>query len=62
MGWLLYISVILITIGNIMGYKTDMPRVLNIIGLLLAGVGYILLSHYTKLLDEKIKELERKIK
>ncbi len=62
MGWLLYISVIVITIGNILGFKTDVPMIVNIVGLSAAAVGYILLSQFSIMLKEKIDDFERAIK
>lgn len=62
MGWLLYTSVIVITIGNILGFKTDVPTIVNIVGLSVAAVGYILLSQFSIMLKEKIDDFERAIK
>lgn len=60
MGIMLYISIVLVVIGNVFGFQQDFPAIVRICGFVGAGVGYSLLSSACFNLNDRIKDLERR--
>ena len=60
MGIMLYISIVIVVIGNAIGFQQDFPTIVRCCGFIGAGVGYALLSSACINLNDRIKDLERR--
>lgn len=60
MGIMLYISIVLVVIGNALGFQESFPTIVKWCGFIGAGVGYALLSNACFSLADRVKELERR--
>ena len=61
MGIMLYISIIIVVMGNIIGFHQDFPTIARVCGFVSAGVGYALLCSVCFNLNDRIKDLERRV-